>query len=181
MSSSESKKLKMVNLWAGPGAGKSTTGAGTFFLAKLANWKIELITEYAKECTYKEQWELLSTPEGQEHIFAVQSSRASMLVGKTEWAITDSPILLSNMYGTYCTDEFKDKVVQEHNLYTNIDIFINRVKPYQKYGRSQEEYEARELDEKLKILLHGYGIKPYVVDGDKYAPEKILAYLESFK
>jgi hypothetical protein len=44
--------MKVINLWAGPGAGKSTTAAGLFFLMKLTGRRVELVTEYAKEVVY---------------------------------------------------------------------------------------------------------------------------------
>jgi hypothetical protein len=43
--------MKVINLWAGPGAGKSTTAAG-LFLMKLTGRRVELVTEYAKEVVY---------------------------------------------------------------------------------------------------------------------------------
>jgi len=41
-------KTKVINLFAGPGAGKSTTAAGLFAEMKRANVDVELVTEYVK-------------------------------------------------------------------------------------------------------------------------------------
>lgn len=46
----------VINLIGGPGAGKSTTAAGLFFLMKCAGLKVELVTEFAKELSYDENW-----------------------------------------------------------------------------------------------------------------------------
>ena len=44
--------MKVINLWGGPGCGKSTTAAGLFSIMKMRGHKVELVTEYAKELTY---------------------------------------------------------------------------------------------------------------------------------
>ncbi len=47
------ERLKVINLWAGPGAGKSTTAAGLFNLMKIRGYNVELVTEFAKEMVYE--------------------------------------------------------------------------------------------------------------------------------
>lgn len=43
--------LKVISLWAGPGAGKSTTAAALFNLMKRERFEVELVTEVAKDWT----------------------------------------------------------------------------------------------------------------------------------
>lgn len=45
--------LEVISLWAGPGAGKSTTVAALFNLMKRERYSVELVTEVAKDCTYE--------------------------------------------------------------------------------------------------------------------------------
>jgi len=45
-------KTIVVNLFAGPGAGKTTTMAGLFSKLKLDNIVCEMATEFAKELTW---------------------------------------------------------------------------------------------------------------------------------
>jgi hypothetical protein len=49
-----------------------------------------------------------------------------------------------------------------YNSYHNINIFLQREKPYHKVGRSQDEEEARKLDDRIKDILddYEYGIIP---------------------
>jgi len=144
-------KLKMINLWAGPGAGKSTTAAGLFFLMKSAGYKVELITEYAKEKVYDGHFGTLSD---QIYIFGKQQRRAKRLVGQVEYAITDSPLLLSTLYNKDLSSSFDTLVKEEFDTYNNLNFFINRVKPYVNVGREQTRDEAVELDTSLKGLLY---------------------------
>jgi ATP:corrinoid adenosyltransferase len=51
--------MKVINLWAGPGAGKSTTASGLFYLMKTADMQVELVTEYAKDMTWEGRHEVL--------------------------------------------------------------------------------------------------------------------------
>ena len=58
------KNNRVVNLFAGPGSGKSTTASGLFHLLKLDNKKTELVTEYAKDAIYEQRekrWLINST------------------------------------------------------------------------------------------------------------------------
>ena len=52
---------KVINLFGGPGAGKSTTAAGLFYEMKVRDIKCELVTEYAKDMTYEKQREFNKT------------------------------------------------------------------------------------------------------------------------
>ena len=45
--------LKVISLFAGPGAGKSTAAAGLFNLMKCKGESCELVTEVAKGMTYE--------------------------------------------------------------------------------------------------------------------------------
>lgn len=51
--------LNVVNIFAGPGAGKSTLAAYFYYKMKMAGVKVELVTEYAKDLTWRKDWETL--------------------------------------------------------------------------------------------------------------------------
>ena len=49
-------KLKMIiNIFGGPGVGKSTVAADLFVIMKKEGYSVELVTEYAKELTYEKK------------------------------------------------------------------------------------------------------------------------------
>jgi hypothetical protein len=165
----------VINFFAGPGAGKSTTKAGTFFKMKLAGYKCEMVEEFAKELTYQENWDALKD---QEFVSEEQEWRQNILEDHVDYILTDSPLILGCFYaqGKFDTQEFRDDLWKRFNGYDNINIWINRTKPYATYGRSQTEDEAKELDKKIfyavKDILH------LSVDGDERAPDQIIAYLK---
>jgi tRNA uridine 5-carbamoylmethylation protein Kti12 len=142
---------KVINLFAGPGAGKSTTAAGLFFHLKSQNIKCELVTEYAKDMTYEKRHNILTD---QLYILAKQNRRLSRLVGTVDYIITDSPLIIGLAYvpDNYFPS-FSNLVSEIFNSYDNCNYFIKRNKPYQKYGRNQTEEEAKEKDIFIRNLL----------------------------
>ncbi len=169
--------MKVINLFAGPGAGKSTTAAGIFHLMKLEGYKVELVTEYAKELTYEDRKNVLSD---QIYVTAKQNRRLQRLKGHVDWAITDSPLLLGKIYAEFYEYEHNDFYISFvknlYNSYDNIIFYINRVKPYVEYGRNQNDDTSITLDGIILCNLLEFEAHHHIA-GDKYAPEKILNIL----
>ncbi len=169
--------MKVINLFAGPGAGKSTTAAGLFHLMKLEEYKVELVTEYAKDITYENRQNLLAD---QLYITAKQNRRVRRLEDHDiDWAITDSPLILGRVYSAYYNYKFHsmyDSLVKSlYATYHNINFFIDRVKPYVTHGRNETENQAKELDQLIKNILEE---ETYIeIIGDRNAPQKILNIL----
>jgi hypothetical protein len=165
--------MKVLNLFSGPGAGKSTTSAGIFYLMKSRyGINCEYVSEYAKILAWENQKEKLSD---QLYITAKQNRGLERLVGKVEYAITDSPLLLGIHYATnYKLESFEKLVVELFNSYDNINFFINRKKKYNPAGRFQTEEQAIEIDGKIKALLNRLNIPFIEIDGDTDAAERIV-------
>ena len=134
---------KILNLWAGPGAGKSTTAALVFGILKAKGYNVELVREYAKELA----WEYGCIPPhvAQEDILFEQARRQDMLAGKVDLIITDSPLRMSVVYGSN-----PEQVKAFMKDYAQVDVFVERVKPYNPRGRMQTEAQAIEIDELLR-------------------------------
>lgn len=162
----------IVNLFAGPGAGKSTTRAGVFHKLKLAGYNVEEATEFAKDLT----WEKRSTAfTCQPYIFGEQLFRMARLAGQVSAVVTDSPLLLSSIYAPEDEfDSFHQLVIDKFNSFNNINFYINRVKPYNPKGRNQDLEEAREIDWLVRDYLINMDIPYYEVNGDENAPDYIV-------
>jgi hypothetical protein len=165
----------VVNLFGGPGSGKSTTKAGLFFRMKLMGLKVEMVEEFAKELTYEEAF---GTMENEMYMLAEQDRRQRRLLGQVDFIITDSPLLKSLFYvrGLYDTPHYRDHIRSLHDSYLNFNVWVNRVKPYATYGRSQTEGEADAIGvrmfNELGNIMHGS------VPGDETAPDIILKLLD---
>lgn len=164
----------VINLYGGPGTGKSTTAAGLFSAMKLSGINCELVSEYAKDMVWREMSS--SEFEDQIYITAKQNKRLNRLEGKVDYAITDCPLLLGLAYAPedYYPSYFS--LVRElYGGYNNFNIFLERVKPYQEVGRNQSEDEARKLDSKIKSLIEeNCGGPDYCVAADISAVSDIL-------
>jgi hypothetical protein len=160
--------VRVINLWAGPGAGKSTTAAGLFHLFKVNDHRVELVTEYAKDLVYEQR-----TLDDQLMILAQQNRRLRRLVGTVDWVITDSPIPLTLAYTKPPFDEpwFYDAVTAIFGQYDNWNVVIKRSKAFQSYGRVHGEEESSALDEKITDLARKITKRGLLhCDGDRDAP-----------
>lgn len=172
--------MKVINLFSGPSAGKSTTRAGLFHLMKTSGESVEEVTEYAKDVTWEGTQVLLAD---QLFVLANQNRRLERLRGKVKYAISDSPLLLTINYvhPTYLPHTFKTMTMELWNTYENYNFFINRTKPYNPEGRNQTYEEALQIDEDIKLMLKYHKI-PYIeVDGNNDAPKIIYEYLQKLK
>ena len=167
---------KIINLFAGPGAGKSTTASGLFFLMKTRGYSVELIHEFAKDLTWRGRH---NTLECQPYVFGKQLERTECLLGQVDYIITDSPLLLSAVYNNEEKyPEFQFPVIDIFESHDNLNYFIERVKPYNPVGRNQTKEEALEVDIKIKKLLQFYVIRYKSIPGNMAAISKILKDLK---
>lgn len=170
--------MKIINLWAGPGAGKSTTASGLFFLMKQRGINVELVSEYAKELTWDKRFNTLSD---QLYVTAKQNRRISRLLAHgLDFVITDSPLLLGIEYSqpNYLNNTFESMLFELWNQYDNVNFFLERTKLYNPIGRNQSEEQARQIDENILKLLEVSNIKFDRILGDISAPSTILEKLE---
>lgn len=161
--------MKVINLWGGPGSGKSTTAAGLFSLMKMRGHKVELVTEYAKDLTYSGLWDELAR---QDHILTEQWQRQTRLRTHVDYVITDSPLPLNIIYASpkFQNHAFYHRVGLCFNEFDNFNIMLHRVKPYSHYGRKESNDEAIRIDEACASLLKDMESSFYYVRGDEDAP-----------
>lgn len=167
--------MKIVNLFGGPGVGKSTTAAGLFYEMKKAGLNVELVTEYAKDMVWEGRHNIL---EDQIYIFAKQQRRISRLRGHgIDWVITDSPIPLGLVYtrdGAFGA-EFGELVMRVFMGYDNHNYLLQRNFKYNPIGRNQKDVdEARIFDEKVSALLERWTVPFKTILGGELAVKTIL-------
>jgi len=144
--------LNVVNLFGGPGSGKSTTAAELFVEMKKAGMSVELVTEYAKDMTWEKRQNILSD---QQYVFTKQYRRLSRLAGQVEWIVTDSALLFSIVYGDPTDTEFHRLVMDRWHNFRNINFFLPRNPQFKFHqeGRNQNEAEASALDARVVQIL----------------------------
>lgn len=146
----------VVNLIAGPCAGKSTVTSGVFYKLKMAGVDCEMALEYAKDRVWEEAF---ATMDDQIYVFGKQYHGIRRLNGKVQVIITDSPILLSIYYSKMDSEYFNDFVVEQFNKFDNMTYVIERNTVYNQNGRVHTEEQSKEIDKILVNILEYNNIK----------------------
>lgn len=145
----------VLNLYAGPGTGKSTTCAGVFSWLKNKGVNCEVALEVAKDFCWENSPHLLAN---QIYIFGLQHHRIHRLLGQVDVIITDAPLLHSVIYDSGKNEYLTPLVLEEHLQLNSLDVFLQRVKPFNPKGRVHDEEQSRAIDKRiLDLLEYHYG------------------------
>lgn len=150
----------IINLYGGPGTGKSTSAAYLFYLLKAQGKDTELVREYVKDWAWEGR--SISTYD-QIYLLGKQVRRESMLYNKVDFIVTDAPIML----GIYYASRFSPLSVSEgvramtlayyrqaaEDGHIHHHVFLERTKPYNQAGRYQTEDQAKNIDNGLYGML----------------------------
>lgn len=161
----------VINLFGGPGTGKSTTAAGVFHQLKLNGVNCEMALEDTKDRVWEGSGHVL---DNQLYVFGKQFNRIWRLLGKVDVVVSDSPLLNSILYYEDKNPFFPEMVVFEHKRLNNFNVFLERVKPYNPAGRLQDEEKARKLDTRIRDILEVEDPHYRSFPADENAVEKIV-------
>ena len=167
----------VINLFGGPGCGKSTTMARLFADLKSQGMNVEMVSEFAKDLVYELRQE---TMKDELYIFAKQHHRMFRVNGKVDIIITDRPLLLTNIYVSLYLpkDEYsinlRKLVRSTFKTFNNINILLDRTGIEYKgdEARLQSLKESEEIDEMTKDELNVSNEEYYTIQTNDY--EKIL-------
>lgn len=149
--------LRRINLYGGPGSGKSTNAAWLFSQLKDKGYHIELVNEYVKSWAHTGR-----KVSGFDQLYLLGKQvhyEDRLLKNGVDLIVTDSPIWLSPFYASlYSEVKIMDPLMEIcrefDNCYSSMDIFLNREgRPYNPKGRYQTEEESSEIDRKLIEFL----------------------------
>lgn len=176
----------VINLFGGSGVGKSTVAALLFARMKIQGLHVELVREYVKLWAWGGR---KVRQEDQIYLLGKQSAYESMLYGKVDYIVTDSPVLLAGMYaewhngsdGKYVTraaNSFimqvrRDSDIQIHNY------LLERNGPFDTRGRWETAEEAERFDQFLEEGLEANGYDYSIVSGSE--EEKVAAVMHDLE
>lgn len=159
----------VVNLFGGPGTGKSTTAAATFAELKYEGVNAELVTEFAKDKVWEKSLHVLGN---QPYLIGKQWHRIWRL-SDLDVVVTDSPLLLMLHYGESWGEAFKAYALDLHSRFPSLNFMLRRVKAYNPAGRVQTEEKARSMDAIFQGILDEHAIPYEILDADQQAPKVI--------
>ena len=145
----------VINAFGGPGSGKTTSCMNICAELKKQGFNAEYVQEYAKELVYDKNFEILDgSKEHQFEILKEQVHRMDRLIGKTDFIVTDSPILLNTVYNQQLTPEYERMVSELSGQYQNFSFFMKRDdSQFQTEGRIHDLQESKQKDKEIKSLL----------------------------
>ncbi len=157
--------MVVINLFGGPGTGKSTVAAYIFAMLKQYGLNAEYVSEFAKDKTWEgsfvDEFGVVEVKhkafECQPYLTAKQYWKQCRLRGCVDVVVTDSPMIVGLLYPTEgCGASWAESVVEQYNSFDNINIFLvrnNEVHSYNSRGRSQTLASAEELDERTLNIM----------------------------
>jgi nicotinamide riboside kinase len=152
---------RRINLFGGPGVGKSTLAAHIFTSLKKAGADIELVQERFKRNVYENR---IIHPWDYVHSFAKQfDAEHHILQAGVQRLVTDSPLLLQCVYAQHAG------CPAHHNLrsisrrfdedYPAHNVLVYRLDgDYQESGRFEDAKQAREMHRLIEETLNGQDV-----------------------
>lgn len=147
------KKTKLLNLFGGPGSGKSTTAPLVFAelkkMEKSHGINVALVLEVAKP------YATMKVPINnamQNHIYFQQLHDEMQWLGLVDFLVTDCPTAVGCFYDAFYSGgetallRFEK---QKRDLFEHVDFWLTRNKPYNHVDRYQTEEEAKEVDKEM--------------------------------
>jgi len=172
------ENMRVINLFGGPGTGKSTTAAALFALMKREGYNVELVTEFAKDLVWTERNKELND---EVYIFGKMYHKLWRLRDKVDYVIIDSPLPTCLYYDNERIDNFRDFVLSAFHTFKNTNFLLKRNFKYQEEGRVQTEEEADLVDKDIRSMLerdHIYILKEVCPLGDIKPEEEILELIK---
>lgn len=152
-----------INLYAGPGSGKSTTSAWLFAELKKLGYSIELVSEYVKSWAIAKRNVI-----GFDQVYLMGKQlnyEYRFLAHGIQHIVTDSPVLLSACYTRSYFNDLKiadhmEAIISEYeSRHPSLNIFLDRAgKEYRNEGRYQTEDEAKHMDRIILDTLDRNGL-----------------------
>ena len=148
-----------------PSSGKSTTAHGVFSELKKRGVKTEFVGEYAKELVYRKDFNKLGD---QFMVSSEQNFRENLLSGVVDIVVTDTSLLLGNVYNVgYECGVIRDMIQEMRKDKKYLTIFVNNKNgDFSEYGRTQSKEQALTLNEVIKESVKGCGGTLFEVDKD---------------
>lgn len=178
------KNTKIINIFGGPGIGKSTTAAKIYHDLQMNGYECDLPYEFPKQVAWEENRSQITD---QLFIFAGQHRNIVRSYGKVDYIILDSPILLSLVYKNLYNEgfpsslygnEFDRMALGIFNTYDNINFNIERNKmDYITEGRFQSYDESVKIDNTITSLLVDNEIDFIPVKQSKDIADKIVEHI----
>jgi thymidylate kinase len=153
--------MRRINVFGGPGIGKSTVAAQLFARLKTRGFEVELVNEWIKAWAWQG---IKPTGFDQLYNFAKQLRREEIVLRHGGLVVSDAPLMMQLAYVRryaaqdmlWLAADLSSIADSYEHRYPSLNIMLTRSKtrPYQQLGRFQNEHEAIELDNDIEKVLN---------------------------
>ena len=178
---------KLVNLFGGPGIGKSSIACGITYKLKKQHISCNNPYEFPKRLAWDHNIPAISD---QLYVFANQHRGIAECYNKVDYIVIDSPILFSTIYHQYYTEgypaefygqPFHDLIIDLHGRYDNINILLERGETvHNDDERFQKLEQSIEIDNLCKKILDDNNIPYHTIKVDGKTVKKIMKLINKF-
>lgn len=163
----------VINLFGGPGSGKTTIAAQLFAELKKRHYDVELVTEFAKDLIMQNNQAAL---QHQFYVTGVQAHRIWSAAQKMQVVVVDSPILLGPIYDQRNSKALLDLCVEHHDELNNLNIFLSRKGvQHSMVGRVHSLTESVGIDNRIHRLLDE--LKVEYISLEEVGMDKLIALI----
>jgi len=175
---------KLINLFGGPGIGKSSIANGITYKLKKKHISCNNPYEFPKKLAWDHNIPAISD---QLYVFANQHRGIAECYGKVDYIVIDSPILFSTIYHHYYTEgypagfygqPFHDLVLDLHSRYDSINILLERGDSiHNNDERFQKLEQSIEIDKLCKKILDDNDIPYHTIKVGPKTVKKVMKLL----
>jgi hypothetical protein len=153
----------VINIFGGPGCGKSIAASDVYSDLSKIGYNVELVREYIKDWVWEGRKRFFLD---QIYILSKQMRREQICLSQVDFIVTDSPVWLSSFYeykyGKHSDtlfDVVKHYYDEIHSQgHRTMNFFLARQGEYVEAGRYQSASEAIALDQDLRDFLNDRNI-----------------------
>ena len=171
----------LINLFGGPGIGKSGIAAGITYKMKKKHISVNNPYEFPKRLAWDKNIPAISD---QLYVFANQHRGIAECYDKVDYIVIDSPILFSTIYHRYYTKGypaemygkvFHDMVIDLHRRYSSVNILLERTEgSHNEKERYQNLKESIVIDTLCKNVLEEVGSKYHTIKVNEDSVKNIM-------
>ena len=180
---------KIVNIFGGPGIGKSSIASGITYKLKKSHISCDNPYEFPKLLAWDDNH---SAIQDQLYVLANQHRGIVKSYGKVDYIVLDSPILLSLTYRSYYKnndypaslygESFDKMLLDVFNKYDNINIVLKRTDGvHNNDERYQNLEESIDLDKSIENSLIKNNIPYHLVKVGESTVDEILTIINHGK
>ena len=175
---------KLINLFGGPGIGKSSIASGITYKLKKKHISCNNPYEFPKKLAWDGNLPQIAD---QLYVFANQHRGIAECYGKVDYIVIDSPILLSTIYHRYYTEgypaefygeSFHNLIIDLHGKYDSINILLERGETiHNDDERFQDYQQSLEIDNLCKTVLEENNIPYHTIKVGPKTVKKVMKLL----